>query len=100
MTVARSLRRGRPVEEPLRGELLNVERLEERAKALATSLATARPSRFGRTILLRRLSENLSALRHVYRTVADDVHRGETAEPCLLYTSDAADDLLCVDLGG
>src|SRR5665213_2692741 len=22
------------------------------------------------------------------------------AEPCLLYTSDAADDLLCVDLGG
>jgi cyclic beta-1,2-glucan synthetase len=81
MTVARSLRRGRPVEEPLRGELLNVERLEERAKVLATSLATARPSRFGRTILLRRLSENLSALRHVYRAVADDVHRGETAEP-------------------
>src|SRR5659263_403266 len=23
-----------------------------------------------------------------------------TARPCLLYTSDAADDLLCVDLGG
>ena len=23
-----------------------------------------------------------------------------TAVPCLLYTSDAADDLLCVDLGG
>ena len=23
-----------------------------------------------------------------------------TAKPCLLYTSDAADDLLCVDLGG
>ena len=22
------------------------------------------------------------------------------ADPCLLYTSDAADDLLCVDLGG
>ena len=22
------------------------------------------------------------------------------SEPCLLYTSDAADDLLCVDLGG
>src|SRR5659263_698667 len=24
----------------------------------------------------------------------------EAADPCLLYTSDAADDLLCVDLGG
>ena len=24
----------------------------------------------------------------------------EPADPCLLYTSDAADDLLCVDLGG
>ena len=26
--------------------------------------------------------------------------RGAMAHPCLLYTSDAADDLLCVDLGG
>ena len=25
---------------------------------------------------------------------------GGQREPCLLYTSDAADDLLCVDLGG
>ena len=24
----------------------------------------------------------------------------DRANPCLLYTSDAADDLLCVDLGG
>ena len=24
----------------------------------------------------------------------------ESSRPCLLYTSDAADDLLCVDLGG
>src|SRR5450756_3164720 len=26
--------------------------------------------------------------------------RGTRSVPCLLYTSDAADDLLCVDLGG
>ena len=26
--------------------------------------------------------------------------RSDPAAPCLLYTSDAADDLLCVDLGG
>jgi cyclic beta-1,2-glucan synthetase len=81
MIVPRSSRGGLPADEPLRGELLNVERLEERAKALAADLATARPSRFRRAVLLRRLNENLSALRHVYRTVADDVHRGESAEP-------------------
>src|SRR5680860_1883373 len=27
-------------------------------------------------------------------------HRVKRHNPCLLYTSDAADDLLCVDLGG
>ena len=34
--------------------------------------------------------------------VADPIRRGNTGDntPCLLYTSDAADDLLCVDLGG
>src|SRR5450756_2459946 len=26
--------------------------------------------------------------------------QGKESAPCLLYTSDAADDLLCVDLGG
>ena len=29
-----------------------------------------------------------------------DVQDIDRARPCLLYTSDAADDLLCVDLGG
>ena len=28
------------------------------------------------------------------------LHFGRLFSPCLLYTSDAADDLLCVDLGG
>ena len=81
MSTLRSSREGLPVGEPLRGELLNDERLEERARALAGSLALSRPSRFGRAALLRRLNENLSALRGVYRTIAEDVHRGESAEP-------------------
>ena len=40
------------------------------------------------------------------RRYAETVESGVTdvkiwrATPCLLYTSDAADDLLCVDLGG
>mgnify|MGYP007068954928 CR=1 FL=1 len=29
-----------------------------------------------------------------------DQHRLDAGAACLLYTSDAADDLLCVDLGG
>ena len=32
-------------------------------------------------------------------TQGPPIHLGET-EGCLLYTSEAADDLLCVDLGG
>src|SRR5450756_3216110 len=61
-------------------------------------------------VLLQTRTVSVSAL---HRPVTLDVpgpegHRGprqplETApagEPCLLYTSDAADDLLCVDLGG
>ena len=36
-------------------------------------------------------------LQSPQRRAADDRHG---ARACLLYTSDAADDLLCVDLGG
>ena len=37
-----------------------------------------------------------------YRWLENDTSAATTAwvEACLLYTSDAADDLLCVDLGG
>src|SRR5450756_2978432 len=37
----------------------------------------------------------VSGIGHVLR-----VHPLTLGNPCLLYTSDAADDLLCVDLGG
>src|SRR5450756_738143 len=33
-------------------------------------------------------------------SVSDGAAIGAIRSPCLLYTSDAADDLLCVDLGG
>ena len=32
--------------------------------------------------------------------IVEEPHGGAHTDPCLLYTSDAADDLLCVDLGG
>ena len=46
----------------------------------------------------------LSVTTHVFVKVPASGHDPATKEPevftCLLYTSDAADDLLCVDLGG
>src|SRR5680860_1789678 len=38
--------------------------------------------------------------RNLARLETNDRFRFEAADLCLLYTSDAADDLLCVDLGG
>ena len=40
------------------------------------------------------VAEHADAVAHDHPTVAD------APDACLLYTSDAADDLLCVDLGG
>ena len=45
-----------------------------------------------------RRGEPRCAHGHFRRSVGDPDHR--RARACLLYTSDAADDLLCVDLGG
>ena len=65
----------------LQGELLGVERLEERARALAAGFTLSRHPRRGPNRLLRRLAENARLLRHVYRTLADDVRRGEAIAP-------------------
>ena len=46
-----------------------------------------------------RQGEPNDIVRHNYTPFDDDDHR-ERVNNCLLYTSDAADDLLCVDLGG
>ena len=53
-------------------------------------------------VLLRRLAPiQVAFLRHAIASVAIWI-AAAVARPniCLLYTSDAADDLLCVDLGG
>jgi len=66
---------------PLHGELLGVERLEERARALAAEFTLSRHPRRGRVRLLRRLSEHTRALREAYRVLASDVRRGEPIAP-------------------
>ena len=74
---------GRPTtgELPLQGELLSIERLEERAKALAASFTLARNPRRKAGPFFARLDDNARVLRHAYRILADDVHRGEFVPP-------------------
>src|SRR5688572_7375704 len=61
---------------PFRDELLSIERLEERARALAGRFTVAPPRRFARGVFPR-LDENARQLRAVYRELSDDAHRGE-----------------------
>ena len=66
---------------PLHGELLGVERLEERARALAAQFTLSRNPRRGPPRLLRRLADHARVLRHAYRLFAGDVRRGEPIPP-------------------
>ena len=66
---------------PLRGELLNVERLEEKAKALAASHTLARKPGRGARPFLARLADNTDVLREAYRRFAIDVHQGAFISP-------------------
>jgi len=78
MRLARRLwTRRPPAARPLRDKLLSIGRLEERTKALAASL-TVDPDRRrrGRNIFPR-FDDNARLLRQAYRTLADDVRRGE-----------------------
>ena len=63
------------------GEILGVERLEERARALAAGFTLSRQVRRGPNLLLRRLADNARVLRHAYRALAGDVRRGEAIAP-------------------
>ncbi len=74
-------RRPRPIDPPLRAELLSIERLEERAKVLAASFTLARDSAGKNRAFFRRLDENSRIIRTAYRLLADDVHRGEFVPP-------------------
>jgi cyclic beta-1,2-glucan synthetase len=65
------------LEKPLRDELSSIEQLEERAKALAARFTLDANSRRGGDRTYRRLDDNARLLDEAYRTLADDVHRGE-----------------------
>ncbi len=79
--------RGDPVDKPLRDELLSIERLEERAKALAGRftvdpvLTGLRGSRGLSRSVLPRLEDNSRVLRAACRILAEDVHQGEHITP-------------------
>ena len=59
---------------------------------LSLDLSTIVPSNLRQRVIVRFF---LTPARHCLRFWTRDFSR-----TCLLYTSDAADDLLCVDLGG
>ena len=64
-------------DKPFRDELLSIERLEERALALAASFTIdPSPRRRARNIFPR-FHDNARVLRDAYRTLADDVRTGQ-----------------------
>ena len=68
-------------DKPLRDELLSVEGLEERAKALAARFTVdPSPRRLSRSVFPR-FEDNARVLNEAYRCLADDVHRGEFVTP-------------------
>ena len=74
-------RAAHPAEGPLRDELLSIERLEERARALAARFTLhPNPRRAARNILPR-FEDNARVLREAYIAMADDVHRGAFVTP-------------------
>jgi cyclic beta-1,2-glucan synthetase len=64
-------------EKPLRDRLLSMERLEERALALAASLTVDPDPRQAARDTFPRFEDNVRVLREAYRTLADDVRTGQ-----------------------
>ena len=75
------LRRRSAEELPLRGELLSLAGLEERAKLLAAGFTLAPISRAAGHDVLPRLDANVEVLDAAYRSLADDIHRGAAVAP-------------------
>jgi cyclic beta-1,2-glucan synthetase len=67
-------------QKPFRDELLSIERLEERARALGARF-TVDPSRRAAQSVFPRFNENGRILRDAYRALADDVHAGQFVTP-------------------
>ncbi|MDD5305562.1 MAG: hypothetical protein PHS14_20880 [Elusimicrobia bacterium] len=65
---------------PFRDELLSIELLEERARALGARF-TVDPSRRAARSVFPRFDENARLLRDAYRELTDDAHRGEFVTP-------------------
>src|SRR5580765_4718475 len=66
-------------DKPFRDELLSIERLEERALALAASFTIdPSPQRRGPRKIFPRFHDNARALRGAYRTLAEDVRTGQS----------------------
>src|SRR3981081_973767 len=63
-------------EKPFRDELLSIERLEERALALAASFTIDPSPRRRARAIFPRCDDNARVLRGAYRTLADDVRSG------------------------
>src|SRR3990172_8751029 len=82
-TLLKFFRGGRheTIERPLRGEILSIERLEERAKALAASFTLARNPRRRARRFFPPLEDKARGLRGAHGIMADDVHRGEVVSP-------------------
>mgnify|MGYP003580895711 CR=1 FL=1 len=75
-------RRSSPADEkPLRDELLSIERLEERALALAAALRLDPNPRRRARDTFPRFEDNVRLLRGAYRTLADDVRTGQFVVP-------------------
>src|SRR3990172_3362576 len=74
-------RRSRPSEKPLRDELLSIERLEERAKALAARVTVDPTPRRNARDVFPRFADNARVLREAYLSMAEDVHKGEFVTP-------------------
>jgi cyclic beta-1,2-glucan synthetase len=77
----RWLRRVAAVEPPLRAELLSIDRIEDRARVLASSLLLDPNPRRRPRDTYPRFEDNVRVLRAAYRTLADDVRAGQFVAP-------------------
>jgi cyclic beta-1,2-glucan synthetase len=68
-------------ERPLRDELLSIERLDERARALAARFTIAPNPRRRARNLFPRFDDNARVLADAYRTLSEAVHHGEFITP-------------------
>ena len=73
--------RASAADRPFRDELLSIERLEERARALAARFTLHPNPRRGSRNVLPRFEDNARVLRRAYLAMAEDVHGGAFVTP-------------------